>query len=482
MRQDRFIIITGDSQLELNPSFSMASLHPGGVDTSALYRRDGSLLAHRTGDGLRTPGPFILTGHVWNDARDARAARVELLEIQAAVASAQSVLRDTPAGQWWYSGFMGGPRPEVLPDGDGGYRVQLEFWPARAEPVNLPPSNATPLLSQRTPSNTFFPEYFLTRGPRAIGDTGTGEARDYVVTAWALSVASGSRIVTLWRQDNGNWERVLTPGHPIIDQVAPGGARRFSLTFDQAAQPAVAFEVGETIFITRFDPLTGDYVQNVSVPGVDPILMLDAIWHGSIGGSDVLLFHLSVDRTQVLARVQSDIWSTPTVLHTYGSPVILDRVTPLPFRYQLLLSDADGAVLDDALVSSFYPLTSEDRVAAAGLPPLSGAYVDAVINAGDFTDDVAVTGLPPLSGVYREAIELLEFGPDVVEAAGLPPLSGTYNPALADLEPLEDELGAVGLPPTGGEIVNVTIHLPNEHLDELEVTAFPPSGGTYELA
>lgn len=482
MRQDRFIIITGDSQLELNPSFTMASLHPGGVDTSALYRREGSVTAHRTGDGLRTPGPFILTGHVWNDSRDARAARVELMEIQAAVAAAQSVLRDTPAGQWWYSGFMGGPLPEVLPDGNGGYRVQLEFWPARAVPVNLPPSNATPLLSQRTPSNTFFPEYFLTRGPRAIGDTGAGEARDYAATAWALSVASGSRLVTLWRQDNGNWERIPTPGHPIIDQAAPSGARRFSIAFDQVAQPAVAYELAGTIFITRFDPLTGDYVQNVSVPGVDPVLILDATWHGSISGSDLLLFHLSSDRAQVQCRVQSEVWAVPHLLHSYESPVILDRVLPLLFRYQLLVSDSTGEALDEQLLSAFYPVPGEAGIGATGTGPVAGSYQPVVIPLTPVEDHVRVSATGPASGLYSEAI--LQFIPPVdalaVTAAG--PESGSYSEAIVFFVPAPVELSTSGAGPEAGDYTRVAISVPGITPDTVLATGTGPSGGSYAEA
>lgn len=482
MRQDRFIIVTADSQFELNWTFSAAALHPGSVDPSALGRRSTGSVLQRFGDGQRTPGPFVLSGHVWNDGQDARAIRTEIVNIQAAVAAAQSVLRDTPTGQYWYSGFQGGPSPEVTPDGIGGYRVRLEFWPSRAEFVPLPPANARPLLSRRTPSDTFFPEYFLARGPRAVGDTGSGSARDYVTTAWALSVATGSRLVSLWRQQNDAWEHVETPGHPIIGQVAPAGSRRFSLAFDQAAQPTVAYEQLSDVHVTRYDSVSGGYVQNVSVPGVDPILVLDAAWHGSIGGSDLLLFHLSADRTQVIARVQSEIWATPHTLHNYGVPVILDRVVPLPFRYQLLLSDATGEPQALQLLSDFYPVPAEDNLGVVGYPPASGSYVNVVMRAGDYADSISAAGLPPSGGAYAEAIELLEFGPDAVSATGLPPSGGAYAPAMEYVEPDADAVTATGLPPTGGEIVNVTIRLPNEHLDELEVTAFPPSGGAYELA
>lgn len=340
-------------------------------------------------------------------------------------------------------------------------------------------STFVPVVSARTPSASWFAELFLALGPEQLA----GESARLPNTPWLIVMNAEDRVCQLWQFNTAlqTWARVFVPGHPQIDQPLPAGTRRISLCFDQAERPIVAFEQSETIFVTRWDTVAQEYVQNVSFPGTDPVVVLDATWSGDLPGSDVLLFYLSTDRERVLARVQRELFTDVHEVWDYGEPVILDRVIPTAFRYQVLVSDTTGEPLNEMLLSAYYTVPFFDGVAAVGLPPLSGAYVSAVINAGDLLDDVAVAGLPPLSGLYREATELLEFGPDDVVATGLPPSGGAYTPAVEYLEPFDDEITAAGLPPTGGTYVLVTINLlPLD--DEVEVTGLPPSGGTYEAA
>lgn len=341
-------------------------------------------------------------------------------------------------------------------------------------------STFVPVVSARTPSASWFAELFLALGPEQLA----GESAKLPNTPWLIVMNAEDRVCQLWQFNTAlqTWARVFVPGHPQIDQPLPAGTRRISLCFDQAERPIVAFEQSETIFVTRWDAVQQEYIQNVSFPGTDPVVVLDATWSGDLPGSDVLLFYLSTDRERVLARVQRELFATINTIWDYGEPVILDRVIPAPLRYQVLVSDASGAMLDEVLLSDLYPYGTQDFVVALGQPPVGGVYMGVVLNAGEFLDAMSATGLPPSGGAYAEAIELLEFGPDDVSATGLPPTGGAYAPAVEYVEPDADTVTATGLPPTGGEIVNVTIHLPNEHLDELEVTALPPSGGTYELA
>src|SRR5690606_19714700 len=81
----------------------------------------------------------------------------------------------------------------------------------------------------------------------------------------------------------------------------------------------------------------------------------DGSWRESaIHDSDVVLFYLTTDRTGVRARVQRQLFQTIHELHDYAAPVILDRVSPLPGAYQLLVSDATGVPLEHALVGDPY--------------------------------------------------------------------------------------------------------------------------------
>lgn len=365
----RWLIVTADGELELNATFHAVNLLPGDVDTNALWRQPGQRAYQRSGDGLRTPGPFILRGNVWRDDGDRDALRTQLQALTEATTTAATVVRLTPSAEYWYGALGGGPNPAITPDGLGGYQVELEFWPARPEPVTVPPSQFRARVSQRVPSSTYFGEVFTAPGPVVLNNPGSVIA-DLLGRNWALIVDRANGIVRLSGEgSDGEWIDTPVPGHPVIGSPTPGGARRFSLAFDQAATPVVAFEQAGTVKVTRWDASLGQYAQNVSFAGVDPVLAMDASWTFAVPDSDVLLFYLSPDRERVLARIQRDDYGTEYELHDYGAPVILDRVTALAYQYQLLVSDAAGSVLP-GLLSAGYPVAVQ-----AGTLGLSAEFI-----------------------------------------------------------------------------------------------------------
>lgn len=135
---DRWLLVTPYGDYQLNASFSAPQLHPGGVDTGAVLRRDGRQTYQRSGDGLRTPGPLVLTGRVWRDDQDVAAIVDELDQIQEAVGTCVTVRRVNDAGTVSYHDIAGGPPPAYTPDGLGGWEVTIELWPGRPEPSFIP--------------------------------------------------------------------------------------------------------------------------------------------------------------------------------------------------------------------------------------------------------------------------------------------------------------------------------------------------------
>lgn len=132
---DRWTLVTPTGDYQLNATFSAPTLRPGGVDANAAVRRDGRSTYQRSGDGLRTPGPLVLTGRVWRDDQDVQALVDELEDIQDAVTATIQVRRANDAGTYLYSDLAGGPPPAVTPDGLGGWQVEIELWPGRADPT-----------------------------------------------------------------------------------------------------------------------------------------------------------------------------------------------------------------------------------------------------------------------------------------------------------------------------------------------------------
>lgn len=136
---DRWFLRNQQGQVyELNSTFSAEQYEPGSVDTNSLSRREGYRLYQRSGDGLRTPGPLRLNGRVWRDDRDLLAMWAELEAIEAAVQSCATVERRTSRSLSRYNDLAGGPTAAIHPDGVGGYTVDIELWPGRAEPTIIP--------------------------------------------------------------------------------------------------------------------------------------------------------------------------------------------------------------------------------------------------------------------------------------------------------------------------------------------------------
>lgn len=296
-----------------------------------------------------------------------------------------------------------------------------------------------PATSLRTPSKTFFAELFAAPGPLTIGQTGDNSYPVLFGRVWVLEVRADGALRLHQRQEDGTYQQVIDDLPPVFSEGAPAGSRRWSLAFDQAARVVVAYEDGEGVVrVTRWDPSANQYVQNVTFAGVDPVVVMDASWSYAIPGSDVLLFYLSPDRTRVLCRVQRDVYAIEHLIWDYGLPVILDRVIAAPIRYQLLVSDATGVPLPEALVSDPYPYPGTDKLRASLDLTGVGDYFSVVISKAGQDDLGAAFTLAP---------------------------EGTYGPAVLTPEGTDALVGAFALTGTGEAIGVVLLHQQGEALE-----------------
>src|SRR5690625_4619439 len=124
-----------------------------------------------------------------------------------------------------------------------------------------------PLLSQRTPSATYFAEIFFAAGPETL----VGGSAQLPTIPWLVCVDEQSRIVELhqWQEDSQGWLRVEDPDHPLIGREFPAAARRLSLSFDQTEHPIVAYELNNEIRDQRWEINIHSLVQTVTFPVVD---------------------------------------------------------------------------------------------------------------------------------------------------------------------------------------------------------------------
>src|SRR5690554_6147726 len=105
---DRWVLIGGFGEYELNATFAAVSLHAGEPGTTALARRDDSTSMHRIGDGMRTPGVLELTGRIWRDDPAQRdQAITELRAVETAAQASTGVNRINNAGIYKYEALGG---------------------------------------------------------------------------------------------------------------------------------------------------------------------------------------------------------------------------------------------------------------------------------------------------------------------------------------------------------------------------------------
>jgi hypothetical protein len=251
----------------------------------------------------------------------------------------------------------------------------------------------TPRQSTRGTTEYVFFELALASGPQAIGVTGDNSYETLYGREYLLVWDDQDGFVKLYRETAtlGEWDRI-TVGLPsqIFDVPLPDDVRHITFAFDQSARIIFVYEQAGLIFVTRWNPFTNAYVQNVSFAGVDPCLLMDATvadprgfpsaadgWSvreayyagirvlfewipdgqlrtNAIPDSDIVLFYLTPDRLQVKARVQRQLYATANDLWTFAEPVVLDRAVALSGKYQLLVSDAAGDKRNDMLVSDDY--------------------------------------------------------------------------------------------------------------------------------
>lgn len=318
----------------------------------------------------------------------------------------------------------------------------------------------TPRLSTRGTTEYVFAEVQTLLGPVEIGETGDNRYETLYGVPYAL-ILDEDRVLRLFRGavGGGSYEEVTT-GLPtaIFGPALPETARRFTMAFDQSARAIVAYEDEGTIRVTRWE--TDAYVQNVTFAGHDPALLMDATildprgyptgpddgWSikevydaggdleasfewlaedpatyrtNPVTDSDVLLFYVTPDRTEVKVRVQRQLYATVNDVASYAEPIVLDRAIALYAKWQLLVSDAAGDPLANMLVSETYvgdwlvtASHSDELELTAGAPTIRHEKVAFPYDAGSDELDLGVSA-PPFVDVGSLAV--LDVGGDELD-------------------------------------------------------------------
>jgi len=214
----------------------------------------------------------------------------------------------------------------------------------------------------------YFPEVRYSRGPRAMGVTGDNSFRTLLGYLWmaVLDRSRGFRLFQAQVPGEGPWALDDPRGPDVavwIEVEVPPlphparEVRHLAFCFDQAARHVVAYEYQGQVYVRQWDPVARAYTMRGPFPGVDPVLLWDYEVGYFLGDSDVLLFHLSPDRTQVIMRVQRELYANPRVVQALPGPAYLDQALALPYQAEVLGSlDADPDTTSLVLRTDLYPV------------------------------------------------------------------------------------------------------------------------------
>lgn len=277
---------------------------------------------------------------------------------------------------------------------------------------------------------SLFPEVRYARGPRVMGETGDNSYHTLLGYLWmaVLDRVGGIRLFQAQVPEEGPWA-VDDPRGPDVavwvEVPAPPlphphrEVRHISLCFDQAARHVVAYEYRGEIYVRQWDPVTHQYVMRGHWPGVDPVL----IWDFEVGyylpDSDVILLHLSPDRSTLVYRVQRELYAIPREI-PLGGPAYLDQVVALPYQFQVLgslASDLDATGLN--LRSDIYPVHVGDTAGGATFAaPTAWDYIPVVV-VRDVGSDTAgsATFAAPTAWDYIPMVVVRDVGSDTAGGA-----------------------------------------------------------------
>jgi hypothetical protein len=183
-------------------------------------------------------------------------------------------------------------------------------------------------------------ELRLVKGPAAIGEPGDGTYAELYSKDYLVFLDETGRL-RVYVSTGASWVEVSEdlypqPPHPG-DQI-----RHIGACFDQAARLVLAYELNEQVYVYQWDPVTQQYIARGPFPGVDPVVIQDATIGFYPPDSDVLLLHLSTDRTRLIMRVQRELYNTPREVATFPRPVVLDQANAFPYYGQVMGSYVDS--------------------------------------------------------------------------------------------------------------------------------------------
>jgi hypothetical protein len=275
-------------------------------------------------------------------------------------------------------------------------------------------------------------ELRLTKGPISIGEPGDGTYAELYSKDYLVFLDETGRLRVFVSTGTG-WAPVPDELYP--QPPHPGDRiRHIGACFDQAARLVLAYELDQQVYVYQWDPITWQYVARGPFPGVDPVVIQDATIGFYPPDSDVLLLHLSTDRTRLIMRVQRELYNTAHEVTTFPRPVVLDQANAFPFYGQVV-----GSYLDlpestgFAVRTNTYPVYLFETAASPVVnAPVDWDYIPIVVTK-DLGVEPAASGdvSPPTAWDYIPVVVIKDLGTEVAASGAVsPPAAWNYIPVV----------------------------------------------------
>lgn len=335
-------------------------------------------------------------------------------------------------------------------------------------------------VRERTPQQgktrpTYRAEIALALGPLTMGEPLDGSYPALHAVPWMLRWDKGD-VLRLYQQQGGAWVEVQ-PGQAF--PVLPDTARHISLAFDQAARHVIAWEDAGQVSVRQWDPAAQAYTYRGPFPGADPLLLFDLGVQYEVSSSDVLLLHLSPDRTRAVYRIQRENYDLENEL-VAGLPgdTVLDQVVAHPYHWQVL--GESGGVLFTLTSGTYDPTVYGALTASAG--PLQAGELVREVYEFDVQQTLTGTAGPPISGDYPMVDNVIRVDVDAagfatLQAVAGPLQAGDYVDTVLTLSPPTMATTGSAGPIQSGALVRVVIT--HDATDVLTAAAGPIQGGAY---
>ncbi len=278
-------------------------------------------------------------------------------------------------------------------------------------------------------------ELRLTKGPIAIGEPGDGTYAELYSKDYLVFLDETGRLRVFVSTGTG-WAPVPDELYP--QPPHPGDRiRHIGACFDQAARLVLAYEYEEQVYVYQWDPVAGQYTTRGPFPGVDPVVIQDATIGFYPPDSDVLLLHLSTDRTRLIMRVQRQLYGTPHEVAVFPRPAVLDQVSAFPYYGQAVGSYVDSPESTGfAVRTETYPIHLSELSEAAASPvvsaPVDWDYISIVV-IKDLGEEPAAQGnvSPPVAWDYIPILVIKNLGTEVAASSAVsPPADWDYIPIV----------------------------------------------------